>query len=38
MGDKANKRASGVVWNKPVPMKFFGAWEIDKTPANCIPR
>lgn len=22
----------------PVPMKLFGAWEVDKTPANCIPR
>jgi hypothetical protein len=23
---------------RPVPMKLFGAWEVDKTPANCIPR
>lgn len=22
----------------PVPMKLFGAWEVDKTPANCMPR
>ncbi|KAI1295434.1 Phosphofurin acidic cluster sorting protein 1 [Halotydeus destructor] len=39
MGDKGIKRASGVMWtSKPVPMKFFGAWEVDKTPPNCIPR
>ena len=24
--------------NKPVKMKLFGAWEIDKTPSDCIPR
>ncbi|KAJ6217761.1 hypothetical protein RDWZM_008918 [Blomia tropicalis] len=24
--------------NKPVKMKLFGAWEIDKTPPDCIPR
>lgn len=22
----------------PVAMKLFGAWEVDKTPSNCIPR
>ncbi|XP_035780194.1 phosphofurin acidic cluster sorting protein 2-like isoform X2 [Anopheles albimanus] len=24
--------------NKPVPMKLFAAWEVDRTPSNCIPR
>lgn len=25
--------------NKPVPMKLFAAWEVEKrTPPNCIPR
>lgn len=24
--------------NKPVPMKLFAAWEVDRTPPNCIPR
>ncbi|XP_058813904.1 phosphofurin acidic cluster sorting protein 2 isoform X1 [Topomyia yanbarensis] len=23
---------------KPVPMKLFAAWEVDRTPSNCIPR
>ncbi|XP_055907477.1 phosphofurin acidic cluster sorting protein 2 isoform X2 [Eupeodes corollae] len=23
---------------KPVPMKLFAAWEVDRTPPNCIPR
>lgn len=23
---------------KPVQMKLFAAWEVDKTPSNCIPR
>lgn len=26
------------VWGKPVPMKLFAAWEVDRTPPNCIPR
>ena len=26
------------VMRGPLPMKLFGAWEVDKTPANCIPR
>ncbi|RWS04675.1 Phosphofurin acidic cluster sorting protein 2-like protein [Dinothrombium tinctorium] len=44
MTEKASKPSSSEaslspLWaNKPVPMKFFGAWEVDKTPANCIPR
>ncbi|KAH8306150.1 hypothetical protein KR018_002564 [Drosophila ironensis] len=24
--------------HKPVPMKLFAAWEVDRTPPNCIPR
>lgn len=24
--------------NKPVPMKLFAAWEVDRTPSDCIPR
>ncbi|KAJ0173811.1 hypothetical protein K1T71_010960 [Dendrolimus kikuchii] len=24
--------------SKPVPMKLFAAWEVDRTPSNCIPR
>ncbi|KAF9796371.1 hypothetical protein SFRURICE_001944 [Spodoptera frugiperda] len=23
--------------SKPVPMKLFAAWEVDRTPSNCIP-
>ncbi|XP_036213269.2 phosphofurin acidic cluster sorting protein 2 isoform X3 [Bactrocera oleae] len=23
---------------KPVPMKLFAAWEVDRTPPNCMPR
>ncbi|RWS30045.1 Phosphofurin acidic cluster sorting protein 2-like protein [Leptotrombidium deliense] len=44
MTEKASKPSSSEaslspLWpTKPVPMKFFGAWEVDKTPANCIPR
>lgn len=33
--------ATTTMWsnnNKPVKMKLFGAWEIDKTPSDCIPR
>ncbi|XP_063977690.1 phosphofurin acidic cluster sorting protein 2 isoform X1 [Diachasmimorpha longicaudata] len=24
--------------NRPVPMKLFATWEVDRTPPNCIPR
>ncbi|XP_031785463.1 phosphofurin acidic cluster sorting protein 2 isoform X2 [Nasonia vitripennis] len=24
--------------NRPVPMKLFATWEVDRTPSNCIPR
>ncbi|EDW84541.1 uncharacterized protein Dwil_GK13084, isoform A [Drosophila willistoni] len=32
--------AGGISSNgqKPVPMKLFAAWEVDRTPPNCIPR
>jgi len=23
---------------KPVPMKLFATWEVERTPPNCIPR
>lgn len=23
---------------KPVSMKLFAAWEVDRTPSNCVPR
>lgn len=36
-GDRAPVRG-GQARPGPVPMKLFGAWEVDKTPANCIPR
>jgi len=44
MTDKTDKSGgkpatAGAVWpNRPVPMKLFGGWEVDKTPSNCIPR
>lgn len=36
--DKWSARAQAQARPGPVPMKFFGAWEVDKTPSNCIPR
>ncbi|XP_026841186.1 phosphofurin acidic cluster sorting protein 2 isoform X2 [Drosophila persimilis] len=30
--------SSGSNGQKPVPMKLFAAWEVDRTPPNCIPR
>lgn len=36
MTDKVKQQpATGV---KPVPMKLFATWEVDRTPPNCIPR
>lgn len=29
---------TGANGQKPVPMKLFAAWEVDRTPPNCIPR
>ncbi|KAH8337318.1 hypothetical protein KR059_006975 [Drosophila kikkawai] len=29
---------AGANGQKPVPMKLFAAWEVDRTPPNCIPR
>ncbi|XP_015912437.1 phosphofurin acidic cluster sorting protein 1 [Parasteatoda tepidariorum] len=36
MAEKPSKPSN--VWGKPVPMKLFAAWEVDRTPPNCIPR
>ncbi|XP_077300386.1 phosphofurin acidic cluster sorting protein KrT95D isoform X2 [Arctopsyche grandis] len=30
--------SSGAAGPRPVPMKLFAAWEVDRTPANCDPR
>ncbi|XP_070073397.1 phosphofurin acidic cluster sorting protein 2 isoform X2 [Drosophila takahashii] len=30
--------SGGSTVQKPVPMKLFAAWEVDRTPPNCIPR
>ncbi|KAF2900154.1 hypothetical protein ILUMI_06021 [Ignelater luminosus] len=41
MSDKTNKTMTGAgaaVLIKPVPMKLFATWEVDRTPSNCIPR
>lgn len=42
-GSTANNAAGGASHvhhqnGKPVPMKLFAAWEVDRTPPNCIPR
>ncbi|XP_064490363.1 phosphofurin acidic cluster sorting protein 2-like [Ornithodoros turicata] len=37
MAEKSSNRPSNVSV-KPVPMKLFAAWEVDKTTPNCIPR
>ncbi|XP_060645423.1 phosphofurin acidic cluster sorting protein 2 [Drosophila nasuta] len=42
-GGGAGSAAGGAVTasnggQKPVPMKLFAAWEVDRTPPNCIPR
>lgn len=37
MADKGNKPPPIAV-GKPVPMKLFATWEVDRTPHNCIPR
>ncbi|XP_054722082.1 phosphofurin acidic cluster sorting protein 1-like [Uloborus diversus] len=36
MAEKSTKPSN--VWGKPVPMKLFAAWEVDRTAPNCIPR
>ncbi|XP_063367210.1 phosphofurin acidic cluster sorting protein 1 isoform X5 [Cydia amplana] len=33
-----NKSEKMTNTSKPVPMKLFAAWEVDRTPSNCIPR
>ncbi|KFB46872.1 AGAP003312-PA-like protein [Anopheles sinensis] len=37
MTDKVTK-FERMAMTKPVPMKLFAAWEVDRTPSNCIPR
>ena len=37
MADKGG-RAAGIIGVKPVPMKLFSTWEVEKTTPNCIPR
>ncbi|XP_052868710.1 phosphofurin acidic cluster sorting protein 2 [Anopheles cruzii] len=37
MTDKVAK-FERMAMSKPVPMKLFAAWEVDRTPSNCIPR
>ncbi|XP_052891368.1 phosphofurin acidic cluster sorting protein 2 isoform X2 [Anopheles moucheti] len=37
MADKVTK-FERMAMTKPVPMKLFAAWEVDRTPSNCIPR
>ncbi|XP_063704052.1 phosphofurin acidic cluster sorting protein 2 isoform X2 [Culicoides brevitarsis] len=34
--DRKTEKSSGT--SKPVPMKLFAAWEVDRTPPNCVPR
>ncbi|XP_022907245.1 phosphofurin acidic cluster sorting protein 1 [Onthophagus taurus] len=41
MSERMNKTilgAAAVAPPKPVPMKLFATWEVDRTPSNCIPR
>ena len=38
MTEKATRIERLSNMNKPVPMKLFAAWEVDRTPPNCIPR
>lgn len=40
MADKVSRMQSlvGGSGTKPVPMRLFAAWEVDRTPPNCVPR
>lgn len=41
MSEKVSRTMSGagaLAPSKPVPMKLFATWEVDRTPSNCIPR
>ncbi|XP_078592806.1 phosphofurin acidic cluster sorting protein 2-like isoform X7 [Branchiostoma floridae x Branchiostoma japonicum] len=38
MADKTSKTAAGTGDMKPVPMKLFSSWEVERTAPNCIPR
>ena len=33
-----NPPSFSVTGTRPVPMKLFATWEVDRTPPNCIPR
>ena len=37
-GDRGGGVGQGQGGGKPVPMKLFATWEVDRTPPNCIPR
>ena len=37
MAEKVS-RTSTLSGAKPVPMKLFASWEIEKTSPNCVPR
>ncbi|XP_059609911.1 phosphofurin acidic cluster sorting protein 2-like isoform X1 [Phlebotomus argentipes] len=38
MTEKSTRLEKMSNFTKPVPMKLFAAWEVDRTPPNCIPR
>ncbi|XP_023245511.1 phosphofurin acidic cluster sorting protein 2 [Copidosoma floridanum] len=38
MAERTSKSSSALASNRPVPMKLFATWEVDRTPSNCIPR
>ncbi|XP_052834876.1 phosphofurin acidic cluster sorting protein 2 isoform X3 [Drosophila gunungcola] len=38
LGGGGGMTSGGANGQKPVPMKLFAAWEVDRTPPNCIPR
>ncbi|GAB0091922.1 phosphofurin acidic cluster sorting protein 2 [Sergentomyia squamirostris] len=38
MTEKSTRFEKMTNFTKPVPMKLFAAWEVDRTPPNCIPR
>ncbi|XP_078673343.1 phosphofurin acidic cluster sorting protein 2-like isoform X22 [Branchiostoma floridae x Branchiostoma belcheri] len=38
MADKTSKTAAVTGDMKPVPMKLFSSWEVERTAPNCIPR
>lgn len=38
MAEKLGKPPPLTMGTRPVPMKLFATWEVDRTPPNCIPR